>query len=42
LQEAEAKLGKLNGQIAAMRALLVQLLQEVVVAEACLDHRDPA
>jgi diguanylate cyclase len=40
LQEAEAKLGKLNGQIAAMRALLVQLLQEEFVTEECLDPRD--
>jgi diguanylate cyclase (GGDEF)-like protein len=36
--EAEAQLGKLNGQVSAMRAVLVQLLQEVVVAEARLDH----
>jgi diguanylate cyclase len=39
-QEAEAKLGKLNSQIVAMRAVLVQLLQEVVVTEARLDHGD--
>jgi diguanylate cyclase len=38
--EAEAKLGRLNSQIAAMRAVLVQLLQEVVVTEARLDHGD--
>lgn len=37
-KQAEASLGKLNDQIAAMRAVLVQLLQEVVVAEARLDH----
>lgn len=36
--EAEAHLEKLNGQVTAMRAVLVQLLQEVVVAEARLDH----
>lgn len=36
--EAEAHLAKLNGQVSAMRAVLVQLLQEVVVAEARLDH----
>lgn len=36
--EAEAHLVKLNGQVSAMRAVLVQLLQEVVVAEARLDH----
>ncbi len=36
--EAEAQLAKLNGQVSAMRAVLVQLLQEVVVAEARLDH----
>jgi len=36
--EAEAQLVKLNGQVSAMRAVLVQLLQEVVVAEARLDH----
>lgn len=36
--EAEAQLGKLNGQVSAMRAVLVQLLQDVVVAEARLDH----
>jgi diguanylate cyclase len=36
--EAEAHLAKLNGQVTAMRAVLVQLLQEVVVAEARLDH----
>jgi len=35
---AEARLEKLNGQVSAMRAVLVQLLQEVVVAEARLDH----
>ncbi|MEP7102862.1 MAG: GGDEF domain-containing protein [Burkholderiales bacterium] len=35
---AEAQLSKLNGQVSAMRAVLVQLLQEVVVAEARLDH----
>jgi diguanylate cyclase len=39
-QEAEAKLVTLNSQIAAMRAVLVQLLQEVVVTEARLDHGD--
>jgi diguanylate cyclase len=36
--EAEARLVKLNGQVTAMRAVLVQLLQEVVVTEARLDH----
>jgi diguanylate cyclase len=36
--EAEAHLAKLNRQVSAMRAVLVQLLQEVVVAEARLDH----
>ena len=36
--EAEAHLNRLNGQISAMRAVLVQLLQEVVAAEARLDH----
>jgi GGDEF domain-containing protein len=40
LNAAEAKLAKLNGQISAMRAVLVQLLQEIVVAEARLDHGD--
>ena len=35
---AEAQLAKLNGQVSALRAVLVQLLQEVVVAEARLDH----
>ncbi len=38
LNEAEAQLAKVNGQVAAMRSVLVQLLQEVVVAEARLDH----
>ncbi len=38
LNEAEAKLAKVNAQVAAMRAVLVQLLQEVVVVEARLDH----
>lgn len=37
-EEAEAHLARLNGQVSAMRAVLVQLLQEVVVAEARLDH----
>lgn len=36
--EAEAHLVKLNGQVLALRAVLVQLLQDVVVAEARLDH----
>jgi len=36
--EAEAHLDRLNGQISAMRAVLVQLLQEVVAAEARLEH----
>lgn len=36
--EAEAHLAKLNVQVSAMRAVLVQLLQEVVLAEALLDH----
>lgn len=36
--EAESQLARLNGQVSAMRAVLVQLLQEVVVAEARLDH----
>lgn len=35
--DAEAQLVRLNAQVAAMRAVLVQLLQEVVVAESRLD-----
>ena len=35
--DAEAHLDRLNAQVAAMRAVLVQLLQEVVVAESRLD-----
>jgi diguanylate cyclase (GGDEF)-like protein len=36
--DAEAHLAKLNAQVSVMRAVLVQLLQDVVVAEARLDH----
>lgn len=36
--DGEAKLAKLNAQVAAMRLVLVQLLQEIAVAEARLDH----
>ena len=36
--QAEAGLIRLNGQVTAMRAVLVQLLQEVVVAETRLDR----
>jgi len=36
--EAESQLDRLNGQVSAVRAVLVQLLQEVVVAEARLDQ----
>jgi diguanylate cyclase len=35
---AEAQLVTLNDQVVAMRAVLMQLLQEVVVAEARLEH----
>lgn len=38
LTEAQATLDKVNAQVSALRAVLVQLLQEVVVAEARLDH----
>ena len=40
--EAEAHLARLTGQVAAMRAVLVQLLQEVVVAEARVEHGEAA
>lgn len=36
--EVEAQLAKLEGKVSAMRAVLVQLLQEVVMVEARLDH----
>lgn len=37
MSEAEAHLARLNAQVAAMRSVLVQLLQEVVAAENRLD-----
>ncbi len=36
--DAEARLVRLNGQVATMRAVLVQLLQDVIVAETRLDR----
>ena len=40
--EAEIHLAKLDGQISTLRAVLVQLLQDVVLAEARLDHGEAA
>ena len=40
--KAEAKLDHLNTQVAAMRAVLMQLLQDVVRAEKRLDHGQAA
>lgn len=37
-KKAEGELGRLQSQVEAMRAVLVRLLQEVVVAEARLDN----
>jgi diguanylate cyclase (GGDEF)-like protein len=36
--KAQDKLGRLNAQVASMRAILTQLLQEVVRAESLLEH----
>lgn len=37
-KEAQDELSRLNGQVAAMRAVLTQLLQDVVRAEILLEH----
>ena len=41
-EKAQGRLGHLNGKVTAMRAVLVQLLQDVVQAETRLDRRQAA